>query len=441
MDSESKIKNQFDNIDASNAWPLLIQEIKKDCSKYDYTVSEAKKMANKFLNRYRDVIPYDHTRIVLSKGDCDYINANLVKVEKAERHYILTQGPLPFTTSHFWLMVWEQKCKAVIMLNKVIEKNMIKCHQYWPVGSKNGGEDDMMLTDVGLKVELMSETDCSYYITRKLRLTDVESRESREILHFQYTTWPDYGIPQSPTAFLHFLGDIRKCGALSSSVGPAVVHCSAGIGRSGSFCLVDSCLVIIKEKQLDDLTIRDILMEMRKYRMGLVQTAEQLRFCYLAIMEGLKDNFEDSEMPINDSEINNHEDEPPPLPPPRSESLPPLPPLPQPPPDDDDDDEDDDDDDIDESPSESSSSSESSRAAVTQPENGPKSPTSEGLRQRKEKLEMTAKKVEEMKRKQKEAEDWAQLKRRRKDNGDSEAAEKTITKLDSCKDKDAISQE
>ncbi|XP_039286824.1 tyrosine-protein phosphatase non-receptor type 61F isoform X2 [Nilaparvata lugens] len=430
MNLESKIRNQFENTEASNAWPVLIQDIKKECSKYDFTVVEAKKMVNKYLNRYRDVIPYDHTRIVLSKGGCDYINANIVKVEKADRHYILTQGPLPHTTSHFWLMVWEQNCKAVIMLNKVIEKNMIKCHQYWPEGSRNGGDDVMLLADVGLKVELISETDCSYYITRKLRLTDVECGESREIVHFQYTTWPDYGIPQSPTAFLHFLGDIRRSGALGSDVGPAIVHCSAGIGRSGSFCLVDSCLVIIKDKQdsCEGITIRDILMEMRKYRMGLVQTAEQLRFCYLAIIEGLKDNFENSELPINEIEINNHEEEPPPLPPPRSESLPPLPPLPQPPPDDDDDDDDEeDDDDVDDDDDESPSPSSSDSGLDREPENGPKSPTSEGLRQRmKEKQQRTADKVAEMKRKQKEAEDWAQLKRRRVDEAEHQPTKDNV---------------
>lgn len=77
------------------------------------------------------------------------------------------------------------------------------------------------------------------------RLTDLETKESREILHFHYTTWPDFGVPQSPTAFLNFLTDVRQSGTLDQNVGPPVVHCSAGIGRSGTFCLVDTCLVLV----------------------------------------------------------------------------------------------------------------------------------------------------------------------------------------------------
>lgn len=76
-------------------------------------------------------------------------------------------------------------------------------------------------------------------------LTNIESDESREILHFHYTTWPDFGVPRSPIAFLRFLADVRESGVLDQNVGPAIVHCSAGIGRSGTFCLVDTCLILV----------------------------------------------------------------------------------------------------------------------------------------------------------------------------------------------------
>lgn len=140
-------------------------------------------------------------------------------------------------------MVWEQQTKAVLMLNKLIEKKQEKCYQYWP--SKIGPDQIMTLNDVGLSVEYLEQQDHSYYLTRILRLTDTETGKSRDIFQFHYITWPDFGVPSSPTAFLEFLRRVRSEGVLETSVGPAVVHCSAGIGRSGTFCLVDSCLVLV----------------------------------------------------------------------------------------------------------------------------------------------------------------------------------------------------
>ena len=118
------------------------------------------------LSRYRDVYPYDHSRVPLSNvSSTDYINASLVSVESLARSYILTQGPLPGTTHHFWSMVWEQKCKAVIMLNRVIEKGTPKCHQYWP----REKDDRMSFEEVGLAVENISLTPGQHYNISTLR--------------------------------------------------------------------------------------------------------------------------------------------------------------------------------------------------------------------------------------------------------------------------------
>lgn len=105
-------------------------------------------------------------------------------------------------------------------------------------------------------------------------------------MQFHYTTWPDFGIPSSPNAFLKFLQQVRDSGCLSRDVGPAVVHCSAGIGRSGTFCLVDCCLVLIDK--YGECNVSKVLCELRSYRMGLIQTADQLDFSYQAIIEGIK---------------------------------------------------------------------------------------------------------------------------------------------------------
>ncbi|XP_055840895.1 tyrosine-protein phosphatase non-receptor type 61F isoform X2 [Episyrphus balteatus] len=290
--SNSIIEAEYNEIESKgrNAWHITYQDIREKSEKeakekHFYTI-ESEKSQNRGLNRYRDVNPYDHSRIVLHRGKVDYINANLVKLERADRKYILTQGPLGDTVGHFWLMIWEQKTKAILMLNKLLEKKQIKCHQYWP--DKKGADNAMKLIEVGLAVEYLRCEEYKNFSRRWFRLTDLESMQSREIIQFHYTNWPDFGIPSSPVAFLQFLKQVRDSGALEPDVGPAVVHCSAGIGRSGTFCLVDCCLVLIDKEGEDKVSVRDVLFEMRRYRMGLIQTADQLYFSYQAIIEGVK---------------------------------------------------------------------------------------------------------------------------------------------------------
>ncbi|XP_068876453.1 tyrosine-protein phosphatase non-receptor type 1-like [Aphelocoma coerulescens] len=121
------------------------------------------------------------------------------------------------------------------------------------------------------------------------RTLDLQTQETQEILHFHYTTWPDFGVPESPASFLNFPFKVWESGSPSPGHGPVVVHCSAGIGRSGTFCLVDTCLLLMdKRKDPSSVDVKQVLLEMRKYRMGLIQTADQLRFSYLAVTEGAK---------------------------------------------------------------------------------------------------------------------------------------------------------
>ncbi|XP_061718690.1 tyrosine-protein phosphatase non-receptor type 61F-like isoform X2 [Cydia pomonella] len=318
----SGVEAEYTDIASRNAWALVYQKIGRECQAYGYTCTEAKKLENKPLNRYRDVNPYDHSRVILKRCERDYINANLVKMERANRKYILTQGPLALTVGHFWLMVWEQKSRAILMLNKVIEKNEIKCHWYWPRAV--GKDSKMVLEDVQLTVEQLLDEDFNYYSTRVFRIVDLKTNESREVVQFHYTTWPDFGVPQSPHAFLEFLHHVRASGALDADVGPAVVHCSAGIGRSGTFCLVDSCLVIIENEGIENLSVQQVLLEMRKDRMGLIQTSDQLRFSYQAIIEGAKrldPNYKNPQMEESLYWSVPEEEESPPPPPPRGESL------------------------------------------------------------------------------------------------------------------------
>ncbi|KAM9342811.1 tyrosine-protein phosphatase non-receptor type 1 isoform 2-T2 [Pholidichthys leucotaenia] len=228
-------------------------------------------------------------------------------------------GPLPSTCGHFWEMVWEQRTRGVVMLNRVIEKGSIKCAQYWPLRE----ERDVIFEDTNFKLTLVSEDIKSYYTVRQLELENLPTQETREILHFHYTTWPDFGVPESPASFLNFLFKVRESGCLNSDTGPVVVHCSAGIGRSGTFCLVDTCLLLMSlRKDPSSVRIRDVLLEMRRHRMGLIQTADQLRFSYLAVIEGAKYIKGDASLQGSWKELSNEEDDPPkftppPVPPPR----------------------------------------------------------------------------------------------------------------------------
>lgn len=270
-------------MDSAGQWQNLYIEIRDQSHECPYKV--AKFPENRNRNRYRDVSPYDHSRVKLENSENDYINASLVIVEEAQRSYILTQGPLRNTCGHFWLMIWEQRTKAVIMLNRVIEKGSEKCAQYWPTQE----EREMSFRDTHFVVTLLSEDVKSYYTSRVLQLHNTSTGESREIFHFHYTTWPDFGVPESPASFLNFLFEVRESGSLATEHGPAVVHCSAGIGRSGTFSLVDSCLVLMdKRKDPSSVDIQKVLLDMRQYRMGLIQTPDQLRFSYMAVIEGAK---------------------------------------------------------------------------------------------------------------------------------------------------------
>ncbi|XP_048881781.1 tyrosine-protein phosphatase non-receptor type 2-like isoform X2 [Brienomyrus brachyistius] len=272
---------ELNDADSAELWHNLYIEIRNQSHECSYRV--AKYPENRNLNRYRDVSPYDHSRVKLKHSENDYINASLIVMDEAQRSYILTQGPLRNTCGHFWLMIWEQGTKAVIMLNRIMEKGSEKCAQYWP--SVQGCE--MSFQDTNFTVKLISEDDKSYYTIRVLELQHMGTGESREIYHFHYTTWPDFGVPESPASFLNFLFKVRESGSLETEYGPSVVHCSAGIGRSGTFSLVDTCLVLMeKRKDPSTVDIQKVLLDMRRYRMGLIQTPDQLRFSYMAVKEG-----------------------------------------------------------------------------------------------------------------------------------------------------------
>ncbi|XP_044760650.1 tyrosine-protein phosphatase non-receptor type 4 [Coccinella septempunctata] len=239
----------------------------------DMTCDEALKPKNINKNRYRDISPYDTTRVIL-KNDIngDYINANYVNMTingtEMVNRYIATQGPLQSTTDDFWQMIFEEKCTLIIMLTTLVERGRTKCHKYWP----SVGE---CLTVQNTTVKcIKEETDLTGSVVyRDFILTDGDTEELREIKHIQYVVWPDHGVPASPSEFLSFTDIVREA---RKGDAPVVVHCSAGIGRTGVLILMDTALCLIENEE--PVYPLEIVKVMREQRAMMIQNASQYRF-------------------------------------------------------------------------------------------------------------------------------------------------------------------
>jgi len=315
--------DEIRELDKAKRWNPTFQMINLETRKIidDKTVKTARQQQNIPLNRYRDVLPYDESRVELQTGENNYINANYVEVPEVNKKYILTQGPLAHTCKDFWLMVWENKTKGIIMLNRVVEKNMLKCHPYWPMGENE-------ISEFGhFEITNKSSIQENSYTVRTLCLTNTMTSESRTVYQYHFTQWPDFGVPTHPVSFLNFLESIRNADILDPEA-PAVVHCSAGIGRSGTFCLVDVALAKAELDSCPDLVNPQLLLlKLREHRCGLIQTAEQYRFANLAIVAGFHSLFPQIFKDEN-FQFQAEDDTPPPLPPRRTRDNVP-PPKPQ----------------------------------------------------------------------------------------------------------------
>ncbi|KAL5107420.1 Tyrosine-protein phosphatase non-receptor type 1 [Taenia crassiceps] len=228
----------------------------------------------------------DETRVLLeSESTGDYINANFVNVKEVpSRRYILTQGPLLQTAGHFWQMVWEQRCPVIIMLNRFIEKGTLKCYNYFP-----NHAETLNFPDANCSVTCTSEEKKGLYTLRTLEVANVMTNLTHEVLHFHYTRWPDFGVPEYPSSMLNLLWDVRRTGTLDDPDRPGIVHCSAGVGRSGTFVLIDIALAMIEKlNSMEGVDLPQLLIQLRQCRMGIIQTAQQLRYCYAAVIDGGK---------------------------------------------------------------------------------------------------------------------------------------------------------
>ncbi|XP_058868921.1 tyrosine-protein phosphatase non-receptor type 3 isoform X4 [Acipenser ruthenus] len=241
------------------------------------TILCAKLPQNMDKNRYKDVLPYDNTRVALLEGEeDDYINANFVNMAIPSagivNKYVASQGPLPHTCSHFWQAVWEQHCAVIVMLTTLTERGKPKCHQYWP--------DPPEVKEYGNFQVCCHSEDCNIaYVFRELTVTNTETGEERSVTHLQYVAWPDHGVPDDPTDFLDFVNSVRQKRVENE---PLFVHCSAGIGRTGVLVTMETSVELIEKNQ--PVYPLDIVRTMRDQRAMMVQTVGQYRFVCEAIL-------------------------------------------------------------------------------------------------------------------------------------------------------------
>ncbi|XP_053928533.1 receptor-type tyrosine-protein phosphatase F isoform X10 [Cuculus canorus] len=268
-----------DNIDRlkANDGLKFSQEYESIDPGQQFTWENSNLEVNKPKNRYANVIAYDHSRVILTSIDgvpgSDYINANYIDGYRKQNAYIATQGPLPETLSDFWRMVWEQRTATIVMMTRLEEKSRVKCDQYWP---SRGTETYGMI-----QVTLLETVELATYTVRSFVLYKNGSSEKRELRQFQFMAWPDHGVPEYPTPILAFLRRVKACNP--SDAGPMVVHCSAGVGRTGCFIVIDAMLERMKHEKTVD--IYGHVTCMRSQRNYMVQTEDQYIFIHEALLE------------------------------------------------------------------------------------------------------------------------------------------------------------
>ncbi|XP_058847507.1 receptor-type tyrosine-protein phosphatase kappa-like isoform X2 [Acipenser ruthenus] len=233
---------------------------------------------NKGKNRYINITPYDQSRVVLqatsNKEDSDYINASYLDGYKKTNCYIATQGPLASTVDEFWRMIWQEKSEVIVMLTNLIEQEKAKCVKYWPEQSQQYSDFTVTLSSVKRTLEV---------VIRTFRVKKEDSSMERTVTQFHYISWPDHGVPKKLTGLRSLLKRVNECNIPGS--GPIVVHCSAGIGRTGTFIALDCLLKRAEEEGKVD--VMQCVKKLREKRVNMVQTVEQYIFLYDSLVEFL----------------------------------------------------------------------------------------------------------------------------------------------------------
>ncbi|XP_042569719.1 tyrosine-protein phosphatase non-receptor type 22-like isoform X2 [Cyprinus carpio] len=267
---------------AENGFAGEFLKLKRQSTKYraerTYPTIVADKQDNVKKNRYKDIVPFDHSRVKLSlitsKHDADYINASFIKGVLGSRAYIATQGPLPNTVLDFWRMLWEYNVQVIVMACREFEMGRKKCERYWPE-SKN----DVFVCEP-FTIYYESDENKGEYLTRTLKVTF--KQVSRTLKQLHYVNWPDHGVPDSIPAILELLQDMRIYQDHDEI--PICIHCSAGCGRTGALCAIDYTWNLLKRQMIpENFSIFELVKDMRTQRPSVVQTKEQYELVYRTI--------------------------------------------------------------------------------------------------------------------------------------------------------------
>uniref|UniRef100_A0A8C6QAR7 Tyrosine-protein phosphatase non-receptor type n=1 Tax=Nannospalax galili TaxID=1026970 RepID=A0A8C6QAR7_NANGA len=248
-------------------------------------------------SRIREVVPYEENRVELiptKENNTGYINASHIKVvvSGAEWHYIATQGPLPHTCHDFWQMVWEQGVNVIAMVTAEEEGGRTKSHRYWPkLGSKHSSA-----TYGKFKVTTKFRTDSGCYATTGLKVKHLLSGQERTVWHLQYTDWPHHGCPEDVQGFLSYLEEIQSVRRHTNSMlegsktrhPPIIVHCSAGVGRTGVVILSELMIYCLEHNE--KVEVPTMLRFLREQRMFMIQTIAQYKFVYQVLIQFLQNS-------------------------------------------------------------------------------------------------------------------------------------------------------
>ncbi|XP_056432720.1 receptor-type tyrosine-protein phosphatase epsilon-like isoform X2 [Gadus chalcogrammus] len=244
------------------------------------TCEEANKETNKEKNRYPNILPFDHSRVLLTQQEVDpcsdYVNASYINGYTEENKFIAAQGPKEDTVVDFWRMIWEQKVATVVMLTNLKERKEDKCYQYWPdQGCWTYGNVRVAVEDFTVLVDYTIRKFCVQYQGND------SSKTPRLLTQLHFTSWPDFGVPFSPIGMLKFLKKVKTVNP--SFAGPIAVHCSAGVGRTGTFIVIDAMIDMTHAEQKVD--VFGFVTKIREQRSQLVQTDMQYSFIYQALLE------------------------------------------------------------------------------------------------------------------------------------------------------------
>ncbi|XP_072241597.1 receptor-type tyrosine-protein phosphatase eta [Leuresthes tenuis] len=228
-------------------------------------------LENKPKNRYNNVLPYDSSRVKLSiihgSPYDDYINANYMPGYLSRKEFIAAQGPLPTTVNEFWRMIWEKNILTLVMLTRCNEQGRVKCEQYWSPGTKHF--EDITVTTT-------SEIPLDDWTIRDFDVKNMKTAEVRSVRHFHFTAWPDHGVPETTELLISFRHLVREHMNQYSRNSPTMVHCSAGVGRTGTFIAIDRLIFQIERENIVD--VYGIVYDLRMHRPLMVQTEDQYVF-------------------------------------------------------------------------------------------------------------------------------------------------------------------